>query len=100
MTSRFPSEAQNSNQGRRDWKWSRTEKAIARKAFDVALQRELQELIETTKRMAGAITEPADLWELEHRLSERRKEIDRKYRFRESRRMEVLGRLLCEKAIA
>jgi hypothetical protein len=29
------------------------------------------------KQMAGRINEPADLWDLEHYLTQRRKEIDR-----------------------
>ena len=32
--------------------------------------------------MASQITEPADLWELERYLTQRRKDIDRKYDFR------------------
>ena len=59
--------------------WSRSEKAIARKAFDAALERELQEMIREAKQKAGRIKEPADLWDLEHYLTRCRKEIDRKY---------------------
>jgi len=36
------------------------------------------------------------LWELEHYLTQSRKEIDRKYDFRSSRLTDVLGRLLYE----
>ena len=76
--------------------WSKKEKAIARTAFDAALGRELQEVIGKTKQMADAIRRPTDLWDLEKYLTQRRKEIDRKYEFRESRRIDVLGRLLYE----
>jgi hypothetical protein len=41
--------------------WSRSEKAIARKAFDAALERELQEVIREAKQKAGQIKEPANL---------------------------------------
>ena len=44
--------------------------------------------------MANQIKEPADVWELEHYLTERRKEIDRKYDFRASRLTRVFGTLL------
>lgn len=44
--------------------WSRSEKAIARKAFDAALKRELHEVIQETKKMASQIKEPSDLWDL------------------------------------
>jgi Photoprotection regulator fluorescence recovery protein len=47
-----------------------------------------------TKQMANQIKEPADCWELEHYLTERRKEIDRKYDFRVSRLTRVFGTLL------
>jgi len=79
--------------------WSRSEKTIARKAFDAALSRELHEVIQEAKKMAGQIQQSSDLWDLEHYLTERRKEIDRKYDFRGSRLTEVLGRLLYENRV-
>ena len=79
--------------------WSRSEKAIARTAFDAALKRELQEVIQETKQMANQINEPADLWDLEHYLTQRRKEIDRKYDYRYSQLTHVFGRLLHEKRL-
>jgi len=79
--------------------WSRSEKAIAHKAFDAALERELQELIREAKQKAGQIKQPADLWDLEHYLTQRRNEIDRKYDYRYSQLDLVFGRLLREKWI-
>jgi hypothetical protein len=76
--------------------WSRSEKTIARKAFDAALGRELHGVIQEAKKMASQIQQSSDLWDLEHYLTERRKEIDRKYDFRDSRLTDVLGRLLYE----
>jgi len=76
--------------------WSRSEKAIARKAFDAALGRELHEVIQEAKKMASQIQQSSDLWDLELYLTQRRKEIDRKYDFRGSRLPDVLGRLLYE----
>ena len=76
--------------------WSRAEKAIARTAFDAALGRELHVVIQETKRMASQIRQSSDLWELEHYLTQRRKEIDRKYDYRYSRLTQVFGRLLYE----
>jgi hypothetical protein len=60
-------------------KWSPAEKAIARKAFDRALKQELEEIIQYTKTMVAGIKQPSDLWEMEHYLTQRRKEIDRQY---------------------
>lgn len=76
--------------------WSKSEKAIARTAFDAALGRELQEVIQEAKRMANGIQKSSDLWDLEHYLTERRKEIDRKYDYRYSQLTHVFGRLLYE----
>ena len=76
--------------------WSRSEKAIARTAFDAALKREFQDVIRKTKQMTNQIKEPADVWELERYLTQRRKEIDRKYDYRYSQLTQVLGRLLYE----
>jgi hypothetical protein len=68
----------------RDQKWSAKEKAIARKAFERALQRDLEAVIRQAKEMAGEIEQPSDLWELERYLTQRRKEIDRQYDYRYS----------------
>jgi hypothetical protein len=38
-----------------DMTWSRSEKAIARQAFDAALKRELHELMQDAKQIAGQI---------------------------------------------
>jgi len=76
--------------------WSKTEKAISRTAFDAALGRELHEVIEKAKQMANAIQRSADLWDLEHYLTQRRKEIDRKYDYRYSQLAQLFGRLLQE----
>ena len=53
-------------------------------------------MIQEVKHKASQIKQSSDLWDLEHYLTERRKEIDRKYDFRSSRLTDVLGRLLFE----
>jgi len=65
-------------------KWSPTEKIIARKAFDLALGRELQSVILEARSKAAKIQEPADLWELEQYLTQRRQQIDRTFDYRYS----------------
>jgi hypothetical protein len=94
MTS--PSATQNSYPNQNEPIWSRSEKALARKAFDAALGRELHEVIQETKKTASQIQQSSDLWDLEHYLTQRRKEINRKYDFRGLRLIDVLGRLLYE----
>ena len=76
--------------------WSKSEKAIARTAFDAALKQEFHQVIQEAKQKASQIKEPEDLWDLEHYLTERRKEIDRKYDYRYSQLTQVFGRLLHE----
>jgi hypothetical protein len=49
--------------------------------------------------MANEIQKSSDLWDLEHHLTQRRKEIDRKYDYRYSQLTQVLGRLLYEKRL-
>jgi hypothetical protein len=70
------------------------------RTFDAALGRELHEVIQEAKKMASQIKGPSDLWELEHYLTERRKEIDRKYDYRYSRLTHVFGKLLYEKRLS
>jgi hypothetical protein len=76
--------------------WSKSEKGIARTAFDAALGRELYDVIQKAKQLANDIQQSSDLWDLEHYLTERRKEIDRKYDYRYSQLTRVFGRLLHE----
>jgi len=95
----IPSASQDSYPYQNELIWSKSERAIARTAFDAALGRELHEVIRKTKQMANAIQQSADLWELEHYLTRRRKEIDRKYDYRSSQLTQVFGRLLYEKRL-
>ena len=88
------------NANRHDMMWLRSERAIARRAFDAALKRELQEVMQKAKRMASQIKEASDLWDLEQYLTRRRKEIDRKYDSRGSQLTHVFGTLLQEGRIA
>ena len=91
-----PSATQNTYPYQNEPTWSKSEKAIARTAFDAALKRELQDVMHKTKQMANQIKEPGDVWELEYYLTERRKEINRKYDYRYSQLRYVFGRLLYE----
>ena len=95
-----PSATQNTYPYQNEPTWSKSEKAIARTAFDAALGRELHEVIQEAKKMASQIQQSSDLWDLEHYLTQRRKEIDRKYDYRYSQLTHVLGRLLYEKRLS
>jgi hypothetical protein len=91
-----PSLNQNTYPWQNEPTWSKSEKAIARTAFDAALKRKLLEVMQVAKQMADEIKEPADAWDLEHYLTERRKEINRKYDYRYSQLTHVFARLLSE----
>jgi hypothetical protein len=78
----------------RDLKWSPEEKAVARKAFDLALQRELEAVIIEAKNRAEEIKQPSDLWELERYLTARRTQIDRQYEYKYSVLILVFGNLI------
>src|ERR1700689_552621 len=83
-----------------DMTWSRLEKTIARKAFGAALKRELHELMQEAKEIAGQIKQPSDLWDLQEYLTQRRKEIDQKKNYRYSHLSQVFGKLLCETRVS
>jgi hypothetical protein len=79
-----PLQRENTYTDMRNLKWSPSEKTIARKAFNLALESELEGVISETKHRAAKINDPSDLWDLECYLHERRKEIDEKYDYRYS----------------
>jgi hypothetical protein len=75
-------------------KWSHAEKTVARRAFDLALGKELESLLQEAKGRAARIEEPSELWDLESWLTERRREIDRRYDYRYSILPLVFAQLL------
>jgi hypothetical protein len=78
----------------RDLRWSQAEKAIARTAFNQALEKELAVIIRKVKEMAQQINEPSDLWKIEDYLSNSRREIDQKFDYRYSVLPQVFGILI------
>jgi len=95
-----PSATQDSYPYQNEPVWSRSEKAIARRAFDAALGRELHEVIQKARQLANEIQQSSDLWDLERYLTQCRKDIDRKYDYRYSRLTHVFGRLLYENRLS
>jgi hypothetical protein len=79
-----------------EFNWSKTEKAIARAAFDKALRNECNDVMEKVKQKAQMLSEPRGIWELEDYLYKKRKEIDNKYDYRYSALLYVFGRLVRE----
>ena len=91
-----PPSGQDSYSKFRQLKWSSTERAIARRCFERALRQELDAAIQSTKEMAAKIRQPSELWELEHHLTQLRKEIDRKYEYKYSKLVFVFADLVRE----
>ena len=75
-------------------KWSKTEKAVAKRAFEAALHNEYGALAGKIKEMAFHAKEPKDIWRLHDFLTEKRKEIGRKYDYRYSRLILVFALLM------
>ena len=80
----------------RELKWTEAEKKLSRRAFEVALQAELAEVLGDFKARAAAAQTPEDMWAVEHSLNQRRRELDAKYDYRYSQLISVFGRLIRE----
>lgn len=78
----------------RDFTWSKTEKNIARKAYDLALQREMDAIQSEVINRAAALKKPADVWALHDYLTLTRREIDRKFDYRYSVLIPVFAQLI------
>lgn len=79
-----------------DLNWSNDEKKIARKAFDNAYQREMDNIKSSLMDKVSQIKTNADIWAIEDFLLEKRKNVDSKYDYRYSQLIIVFGRLLSE----
>jgi len=80
-------------------KWSESEKKIARRVFEAALQQELGEIMAEFKEMAVRAKEPDDMWAVQNWLSRQRHDINTKYDFHYSQIIIVFGKLLRESRI-
>ena len=83
----------------RDLNWSQSEKKIARRVYDTALENELAEIVAEFKARASAVETPGEMWELEDYLHDKRREIQEKYNYRYSHLILTFARLLREKRI-
>lgn len=76
--------------------WSKQEKDIARRAFSAAREREYMTITHNIRKMAARINEPSDIWQLHDYLTEKRKEMARKYDYSYSVLLSVFGLLIAE----
>jgi len=80
----------------RDLKWSSSEKKVARRAYDAALQSALSKIMTEFKRRAAAATTPSDVWQIEEYLREQRREIGDVFDYRYSQLPLVFACLIRE----
>jgi hypothetical protein len=80
----------------RELRWTEAEKKLSRRAFEVALQAELADVLQDFKARAAAVQTPDDMWPIEHFLSQRRRELNAKFDYRYSQLISVFGRLVRE----
>ena len=76
--------------------WSKKEKAIAKRAFENAYEKECKDLIEKIQKRASEAKGPPDIWRLRDFLTKRIKEIENKYDYRYSMLILVFARLMQE----
>lgn len=79
--------------------WKDSEKKIARRVFEAALQSELAEIMAKLKASAANAKGPDDMWEIQAYLVHAQRDIESKYDYRYSQLELVFGRLLREKRI-
>ncbi|HSD62601.1 MAG TPA: hypothetical protein VLB50_02350 [Ignavibacteriaceae bacterium] len=80
----------------REIKWTDKEKKVARKAFDLAYEREMEEIKTLLTEKVSDLKTESDVWAIEDFLYDRRKNVDAKYDYRYSKLILVFGRLLSE----
>ena len=79
-----------------DLHWSPSEKKVARRAFDAALESALTKVMAEFKVKASAATTPSEMWEIEDYLRRQRREIDETFDYRYSQLIFVFARLIRE----
>jgi hypothetical protein len=79
-----------------DREWPASEKKIARRAFEAALESALAGIMADFKAKAAAAATPSDMWDAGDWLHRRRREIDELFDYRYSQLPLVFGRLIVE----
>ncbi len=78
----------------RDLNWSPSEKKVARRAYDAALEAALASVMAEFKGKASAVTLPSEMWQIEDYLRGQRREIDEMFDYRYSQLPFVFARLI------
>jgi Photoprotection regulator fluorescence recovery protein len=75
-------------------KWSESEKKLARRVFEAALEAELAEIMASFKAKASAVGTPDELWSMREFLETSQREVQRKYDYRYSQLILVFAGLV------
>lgn len=77
-------------------KWSKTEKKIARHAFDKAYKREMKHIENEVRELLDKSEDVWSVWHIHDFLTKKRKETDQKYDYRYSVLITVFSHLCAE----
>ena len=81
-----------------EFRWSKTEKKIAKQAFDLAYERKCQKIIEQIKKRK--LSNDKDIWKLGDYIHKKQKEIDRKFDYRYSQLILVFSVFIKENLLS
>lgn len=79
----------------RDLKWSDSEKKVARRAYEAALDSALAGIMAEFKGKAAAAATPSEMWAIEDYLRRRRQEVDEMFDYRYSQLPFLFAQLIC-----
>ena len=79
-----------------DLKWSQSEKKIARRAYEAALDTAVAGIMTEFKAKAAAAATPSDMWAVEDYLRRRRREVEELFDYRYSQLLFVFARLVSD----
>lgn len=82
--------------GLHDLKWSGSEKKVARRAYDAALEAAKAGIVAEFKAKAAAVATLSDMWAIEDDLRRQRRVLDELFDYRYSQLLFVFARLIGE----
>jgi hypothetical protein len=77
-------------------KWTKSEKIVAKRAFEKCYQRECEAILTKLKERIATVDKPSDIWMIHDFLTKELKKIEDKYDYRYSILIFVFARLLKE----
>lgn len=90
----FPVLMKEERQVSGNFDWSASEKKIARKAYDQALEKRLSAFVADFKRRAAAVSAASEIWDIDRYIREEGKDIDMVFDYRYSQLIIVFARII------